>query len=230
MKLNVVSLGRVDYMEALALQEKLLVKRQQGEIDNTLLLLEHPPVLTLGKRGVYSNIIVPRVELDANRISIYEVARGGDVTYHGPGQIVGYPIIDLKDLSKGVKDFVWTIEEVFIRLLKNEYGITAHREEKKYTGVWVGDEKITAIGIAVKHWVTMHGFAFNVNTDLEHYKWINPCGISDKGVTSLEKLLGHPQDFDKLIEITMKYFCEIFDFEPVTMDGRDLWEMANRIG
>jgi len=230
MKLNIVSLGRVDYMEALDLQEKLLAKRQQGEIGNTLLLLEHPPVLTLGKRGLYSNIIVPRAELDANRISIYEVARGGDVTYHGPGQIVGYPIVDLKDLNKGVKDFVWTIEEVFIRLLKNEYGITAHREEKKYTGVWVGDEKITAIGIAVKHWVTMHGFAFNVNTELDHYKWINPCGISDKGVTSLEKLLGHPQDFDKLIEITMKYFCEIFDFESVTMDGRDLWEMANQIG
>lgn len=222
MKLNVVSLGRIDYMEALDLQEKLLVKRQQGEIDNTLLLLEHPPVLTLGKRGLYSNIIVPREELDANRISIYEVARGGDVTYHGPGQIVGYPIIDLKDLNKGVKDFVWMIEEVFIRLLKNEYGITAHREEKKYTGVWVGDDKITAIGIAVKHWVTMHGFAFNVNTNLEHYKWINPCGISDKGVTSLEKLLGQSQDFGKLNEMIIEYFCEIFDFEPVTMDWRNL--------
>lgn len=222
MKLNVVSLGRVDYMEALDLQEKLLVKRQQGEIDNTLLLLEHPAVLTLGKRGLYSNIIVPKEELAANRISIYEVARGGDVTYHGPGQIVGYPIIDLKDLNKGVKDFVWMIEEVFIRLLKNEYGITAHREEKKYTGVWVGDEKITAIGIAVKHWVTMHGFAFNVNTELEHYKWINPCGISDKGVTSLEKLLGFPQDFGKLNEMIIEYFCEIFDFEPVTIDGRNL--------
>ena len=222
MKWNIVSLGRVDYMEALDLQEKLLAKRQQGEIDNTLLLLEHPAVLTLGKRGLYSNIIVPKEELAANRISIYEVARGGDVTYHGPGQIVGYPIIDLKDLNKGVKDFVWTIEEVFIRLLKKEYGITAHREEKKYTGVWVGDEKITAIGIAVKHWVTMHGFAFNVNTELEHYKWINPCGISDKGVTSLEKLLGHPQDFAKINEMIIEYFCEIFDFEPVTMDGRNL--------
>ena len=222
MKWNIVSLGRVDYMEALDLQEKLLAKRQQGEIDNTLLLLEHPAVLTLGKRGLYSNIIVPKEELAANRISIYEVARGGDVTYHGPGQIVGYPIIDLKDLNKGVKDFVWTIEEVFIRLLKKEYGITAHREEKKYTGVWVGDEKITAIGIAVKHWVTMHGFAFNVNTELEHYKWINPCGISDKGVTSLEKLLGFPQDFAKLNEMVIEYFCEIFDFEPVTMEGRNL--------
>jgi len=233
MKLNVISLGKVDYMEALDLQEKLLARRQQGEIDNTLLLLEHPPVLTLGKRGIYSNIIVPKEELDANRISIYEVARGGDVTYHGPGQIVGYPIVDLKDLNKGVKDFVWMIEEVFIRLLKNEYGITAHREEKKYTGVWVGDEKITAIGIAVKHWVTMHGFAFNVNTKLEHYKWINPCGITDKGVTSLKKLLGHPQDFGKLNEIMIEYFCEIFDFKPEIIDGRNLWEMnrsVNRIG
>ena len=230
MQLNVVSLGRIDYMEALDLQEKLLAMRQRGEIDNTLLLLEHPPVLTLGKRGVYSNIIVPKEELDANRISIYEVARGGDVTYHGPGQIVGYPIVDLKDLNMGVKDFVWKIEEVFIRLLKKEFDITAHREEKKYTGVWVGDEKITAIGIAVKHWVTMHGFAFNVNTELEHFKWINPCGISDKGVTSLEKLLGFSQDFGKINEMMIEYFCEIFDFVPEINDGRNLWETASRIG
>jgi|SRR5665648_61596 len=225
MKLNVVSLGRIDYKEALDIQEKLLILRQQRKIDNTLLLLEHPPVITLGRRGIYSNIIAPREELDANRISIYEVSRGGDVTYHGPGQIVGYPIVDLKDLNKGVKDFVWGIEEIFICLLKKQYDITAHREEKKYTGVWVGDEKITAIGIAVKNWVTMHGFAFNVNTDLEHFKWINPCGITDKGVTSLEKLLGCHQDLSKLNEIVLEYFCEIFDFIPEKIDSRNLLEI-----
>lgn len=224
MKLNVVFLGRTDYKDALDLQGKILILRQKRKIDNTLLLLEHPPVITLGRRGGYSNIIASGAELNANRIRVYEVARGGDVTYHGPGQIVGYPIVDLKDINKGVKDFVWGIEEIFIRLLKEQFDILAHRDEKKYTGVWVGDEKITAIGIAVKHWVTMHGFAFNVNTDLEHFKWINPCGITDKGVTSLEKLLGSPQSLGKLNEFIVDYFCELFDFKPEIIDGRNLWK------
>jgi lipoyl(octanoyl) transferase len=226
-KLNVAFLGRIDYKEALDLQGRLLILRQKGKINNTLLLLEHPPVITLGRRGIYSNIIAPDSELAANRVGVYEVARGGDVTYHGPGQIVGYPIVDLKEINKGVKDFVWGIEEIFIRLLKNQYGIPARRDEKKYTGVWVGDDKITAVGIAVKHWVTMHGFAFNVNTDLEHFKWINPCGITDKGVTSLEKLLGCPQDFDELIKMVAEYFCEIFDFQPEIIEKDILLENLN---
>ncbi|HWQ78715.1 MAG TPA: lipoyl(octanoyl) transferase LipB [Anaerovoracaceae bacterium] len=224
MRLKVVLLGRMDYKEALDLQGKLSILRQKKKIENTLLMLEHPPVITLGKRGVYSNIIVSKEVLEANGIRIFEVSRGGDVTYHGPGQIVGYPIIDLKDINKGVKDFVWGIEEVFIRLLKKQYGITARRDEKKYTGVWVGGEKITAVGIAVKHWVTMHGFAFNVNTNLAHYDWINPCGITDRGVTSLEKLLGRPQDVNELNEIIIDYFCEIFGFKPEIIDRRSLWE------
>lgn len=224
MRLNVVFLGRIDYKEALDIQGKILMLRQKRKIDNTLLLLEHPPVITLGRRGVYSNIIASGTELNENRISVYEVTRGGDVTYHGPGQIVGYPIVSLKDINKGVKDFVWGIEEIFIRLLKKQYGIAAYRDEKKYTGVWTGDEKIVAIGIAVKHWVTMHGFAFNVNTELEHYKWINPCGITDKGVTSLEKLLGCPQDFDKLNKMVAEYFCEIFNFQPEIIGKDELLE------
>ena len=229
MKLNVVFLGRTDYKEALDMQGMILMLRQKKKIDNTLLLLEHPPVITLGKRGVYSNIITPIAELRANGISIYEVARGGDVTYHGPGQIVGYPIIDLKDINKGVKDFVWGIEEVFIRLLENQFDITARRDEQKYTGVWVGDEKITAIGIAVKHWVTMHGFAFNVNTELGHFKMINPCGITDKGVTSLEQQLGLPQNLDKLNVIISEYFCKTFDFQPEIVDRRNLWKKVKNV-
>jgi len=224
MKLNVDFLGRIDYKEALELQGQILILRQKKKIENTLLILEHPPVITLGRRGVHSNIIAPAAELDANGIRIYEVSRGGDVTYHGPGQIVGYPIIDLKEINKGIKEFVWGIEELFIRLLKNEFDIAARRDEKKYTGVWVGDDKITAIGIAVKHWVTMHGFAFNVNTNLEHFRWINPCGITDRGVTSLEKLLGCSQDLDRLNKIIADYFCEQFDFEPEIIDRRNSWE------
>ena len=215
MKLNVIELGRMDYKEALDIQEKMLGLRQLGEIEDTLLMVEHPSVLTLGRRGEHSNVVVPQELLDRNDVSIYEVTRGGDVTYHGLGQIVGYPIIDLANQGKDVKVFVYKIEEIFIRLLKEKFNITAHREDKKYTGVWVGDEKITAIGIAVKRWVTMHGFAFNVNTNLEHFKWINPCGITDKGVTSLEKLVGHSLDFKLLNQIVVDYFCQVFECDRV---------------
>jgi len=222
MKLNILRLGKMDYGEALRIQESLLDLRQQGKIGDTLVMVEHFPVLTIGRRGTYSNILVPREMLKSFGVNIYEVNRGGDVTYHGPGQIVGYPIIDLTNHGRDIKDFVWRIEEVFIRLLKEEYGIEAHREEKKYTGVWVGDEKITAIGIAVKRWVTMHGFAFNVNTNLEHFMWINPCGIVDKGVTSLQKLTGKVQDFDRINRLTEEYFCRVFDMEPVLISKEEI--------
>jgi lipoyl(octanoyl) transferase len=222
MKINIVNLGRIDYKDALNVQEKLHSLRQQNKTEDILLLLEHSPVLTLGRRGSYGNILLPHQELEANGISIYEVTRGGDVTYHGPGQIVGYPIIDLNNHSKNIKDFVWKIEEIFIRLLKVEYNIVSDRDEKKYTGVWVGNNKITAIGIAVKRWVTMHGFAFNVNTNLEHFKWINPCGITDKGVVSLQKLMGHPMDFDKLNAQVADYFCKVFALQAVILSPEQL--------
>jgi lipoyl(octanoyl) transferase len=218
MKLNICRLGRIDYGEALALQERLVELRQQGLIEDTLLLLEHPPVLTLGVRGDEANILAAQEELKANGVGIYRVGRGGDVTYHGPGQIVGYPIIDLTGQGRDIKRFVWNIEEVFIRLLKENFGIKAEREDKKYTGVWVGDEKITAIGIAVKRWVTMHGFAFNVNTNLAHFGWINPCGLADRGVTSLQKLTGREQDFERMNQLVAEYFARIFGAEAETAD------------
>lgn len=213
MKLNVVRLGRMDYQNALEIQQQLLYKRQQGKILDTLLLVEHPPVLTIGRRGTRSNIIAPEEKLRLMGIDIHEVTRGGDVTYHGPGQIVGYPIMDLCCHGKDIRQFVWNIEEVFIRLLWEKFSINAHREDKKYTGVWVGDEKITAIGIAVRRWVTMHGFAFNVNTNLSHFGLIIPCGISDRGVTSLQKLLGHSLDFEKLNTQVAEYFGKVFGAE-----------------
>jgi len=215
MNLNIVRLGRMDYPEALRIQELLLEKRQNSTIENTLLIVEHFPVLTIGISGKASNIIAPKDILEKAGIKVYETTRGGDVTYHGPGQIVGYPVIDLKNIQKGVKDFIILLQEVFIRLLKDEYNIAAEREEGKYTGVWTGENKITAIGIAVKKWVTMHGFAFNINTNLNHFKWINPCGITDKGVTSLEKLTGEKQDFDMLNDLTVRYFCEVFGFNGI---------------
>lgn len=222
-KLEVMQLGRMDYKEALDIQKKLLLLRQAGKIQDTLLLLEHPPVITLGRRGVYSNIVAQNENLTEEGVRIYEVSRGGDVTYHGPGQIVGYPIIHLANYKMSVKEFVEKLEKVFISLLNEKYHIKAHAEEKKYTGVWVGDEKITAIGIEVKHWVTMHGFAFNANTNLEHFKWINPCGITDKGVTSLQKLLGYTLNMDELNELVIKYFCNVFDFSPIIMD-KNVWQ------
>jgi len=216
LELIVRKLGRIDYMDALRLQEELVINRQEQLIPDTLLLLEHPPVITLGRRGKYSNIKVPPETLKQNNTEIYETDRGGDVTYHGPGQIVGYPIFDLKKHGRDIKQFVWNIEEVFIRMLKEQFNIEAHREGKEYTGVWVGKDKITAIGISVKKWVTMHGFAFNVNTNLDHFDWIVPCGLNDRGVTSLQKLVGKHMDFDEIMELTADYFCKIFN-----MTGRD---------
>lgn len=222
MKINIVNLGEMDYKEALEIQEKLMCLRQKGNIGDFLLLVEHPPVITVGRRGTENNILLSKEELQAAGVGIYEVSRGGDVTYHGPGQIVGYPILDLNDFGKDIKDFVWKIEEVFIELLKDIYNIDAYRDEKKYTGVWVGNNKITAIGIAVKHWVTMHGFAFNVNTNLEHFKWITPCGITDRGVVSLQKLLGYQLDYNKLTGEVAEYFCKVFNLEAENIEKESL--------
>ncbi|MFA6309039.1 MAG: lipoyl(octanoyl) transferase LipB [Clostridia bacterium] len=222
MQINVVNLNKIDYGAALEIQLKLLEARQKGTVDDTLLMLEHPPTLTLGMRGRKSNILVPEAYLKESNIDIYDVNRGGDVTYHGDGQVVGYPIFDLTNYNRDIKKFIWNIEEVFIRLIDKEYNITAKREDMKYTGVWIGDNKITAIGMAVKHWVTMHGFAFNVNTNLEHFKLINPCGLTEKGVTSLQQLTGVRQDFAKLNQMVIESFCEVFEVTSRTVDLKEL--------
>lgn len=212
--LTIVQLGTMDYALALDIQETLLKMRQEEKIGDTLLLVEHPPVLTVGRRGSDMNIRVSREWLADQGVSVYPVNRGGDVTYHGPGQIVGYLIMDLRKRGRDIRNFVSDLKDVFIRLLREECGIEATGGDQKYTGVFVGDEKITAIGIAVKRWVTMHGFAFNVNTDLSHFDWIVPCGLADKGVTSVAKLLGKPQDFGMMNEMAARYFCEVFNLEP----------------
>lgn len=224
MKLQVSLLGMVDYKEALDIQKKILSLRKQNLIDDTLLLLQHPNVLTVGRRGGLSNILASKEVLDTNSITIYEIDRGGDVTYHGPGQIVGYPILDLNNYGRDIHEFVRQIEEIFIRLLQEEYNIIAARDPK-YTGVWVKNDKITAMGFAVKKWVTMHGFAFNVNTNLENFKLINPCGIIGKGVTSLEKLSGYSHDIDKVIEQVVKYFSIVFDVQIEFIDKCDLYKL-----
>lgn len=210
MKLSVAQLGNIEYSQALEIQNRLLQLRQQRQIEDILLLLEHPPVITVGSRGLTTNILVSESYLASTGVSLYKSNRGGDVTYHGPGQIVGYPILDLAQHGKDLTRYVRKIEETFIRLLNNEYQIIAERDPK-HPGVWIGNEKITAIGCTIKRWVTMHGFAFNVNTNLEHFSLITPCGIVDKGVTSLQKLLGHPLDLPSVNQQVLKYFAEVFD-------------------
>jgi lipoyl(octanoyl) transferase len=217
MKLNIVKLGLIEYQTALDLQLKILKLVQQEAIGDVLLLLEHPPVLTIGINGKENNILINEDTLGVMGVSVIHSNRGGDVTYHGPGQVVAYPIMNLNHFAKDVKDYVRRLEETSIRLLQEEYGLNADRK-LGFPGVWVGNDKITAIGCAVKRWVTMHGFAFNVNTNLEHFKWINPCGFTDKGVTTLEKLLGESQNMDRVEELIIEHFTAIFDVEPEIID------------
>jgi len=212
LKLNVLHLGRCDYQKAWDMQHDILEKRQKGEIGDTLILVEHPPVITLGRNAVDSNVVVPEKYLKDNGIGIFNIERGGDVTYHGPGQIVGYPIVGLRDKGIGIREFVEKLEVTFIKLLKENYDIDSGINPE-FPGVWVGSNKITAIGLAVKRGVTMHGFAFNVNTNLEHFKLIVPCGISGKGVTSLQQLTGNSLDFNKANEMVLDYFCRTFDYD-----------------
>lgn len=212
MRLNVLFLGKCEYREALAIQYKLLEKRQKGEIEDTLIIVEHPPVITLGNQAEKSNIIASEEYLTQQGIDIIETNRGGDVTYHGTGQIVGYPIVDIRNLKIGVRDFVNGLEEVFIQLLQQELGIDAERDFG-HTGVWIGNNKILAIGLAVKRGVTMHGFAFNVNTNLQHFNFIVPCGITDKGVTSVEKIMGKTYNIDEMNKKVVDYFVKVFNYQ-----------------
>lgn len=227
MNLLVSILGEVEYGEALELQKKLLQLRQQDKIDDVLLLLEHSPTLTLGTRENRENIIAAPAQLKKNGINIHKTNRGGDVTYHGPGQVVGYCILDLKNHGKSIKVYINKLEEMFIQLLKDKYNITAVRDEK-HRGVWIDQEKITAIGCAVKKTVTMHGFAFNVNTNLDHFKLINPCGITDRGVTSLQKLLGQTQNIQQVHEQIIAYFSKVFNTQAKYINPQQLTNIINQ--
>jgi lipoyl(octanoyl) transferase len=192
--IDVRRLGSVDYAEALELQRCLVADRRSGAIGDTLLLLEHPPVITLGarNRAGSSHIVASEDELAREGVTVHDTGRGGDVTYHGPGQLVGYPILDLNPDRRDVHRYVRDIEEVMIRAV-GAFGVRARRVAGR-TGVWVGapgqEEKLGAIGVRISRWITSHGFALNVATDLRHFQLIVPCGIADRGVTSLESVLG----------------------------------------
>ena len=217
--MDVRRLGVVGYEEALALQQRLVEQRKRGEIDDQLLLLEHPHVITLGvkTRNDLSHVLESPQSLAAQGVGVFETGRGGDVTYHGPGQLVGYPIVDLNPDRRDVHRYVRDLEEVLIRAVA-EFGIGARRLDK-LTGIWVDeagrDAKLAAIGVRISRWVTSHGFALNVNTDLSRFGLIVPCGITDKGVTSMERLLGHSIPMAEVETAVTRQFEAVFGLSSV---------------
>lgn len=214
-RLVVRRLGRIGYADGVELQKALVRQRQAGEIDDTLLLVEHPPVITLGvkTRGNLTNVRAAADTLAAQGVEVHETGRGGDVTFHGPGQLVGYPIVDLKPDRQDVHRYVRDLEEVLIRTAA-DFGIRAGRVEG-YSGAWVGEAKIAAIGVRISRWVTSHGFALNVSTDLAGFELIVPCGISDRGVTSLAALLGREVPIADVERSVVSHFAAVFDRQTV---------------
>jgi len=221
-KVEFKDIGLKDYKEVWDFQESvfntLLESKKCGNFHpGTLIFVEHPHVYTLGKSGSQNNLLINSIQLRAKDATFYKTDRGGDITYHGPGQIVGYPIFDLDAIKIGLKEYIYRLEEAVIRSV-GEFGIKASRLEGG-TGVWLDPEvpgkarKICAIGVKASRFVTMHGFAFNVNTDLTYFNNINPCGFIDKGVTSLEKETGISQDFDSVKGVVKKNLQEVFGFE-----------------
>ena len=204
LKVNTMNLGKKSYGEVWNLQKKMQIKRMAGEIDDLLILVEHDPVYTLGKNADVNHLLQSR----DRTIEVFNVERGGDITFHGPGQLVGYPIIDLANYKKSVSWYMHSLEQLTIEVL-SEFEISAKRI-KGLTGVWVGDKKIAAQGVRLTRWVTMHGFSINVNTDLSYYNGIIPCGIFDRGVTSMEELLGSTQKMEKIRTLVINKFNQIF--------------------
>ena len=205
--------GLVEYADGLCLQRERVAARKAGLIPDTLLLLEHPHVYTLGRNAKKDNILLSTEQLAARGVQVFEIDRGGDVTYHGPGQLVGYPILDLTQHRRDIAWYMRSLEEVLIGVAR-DYGILAGRLADA-PGVWVGNDKLAAMGVHVSRWVTSHGLAFNVKTDLRYFEWIVPCGLRDKGVTSLEKLLGRRAEMDEVASKVIRQFGTVFDLEMV---------------
>jgi lipoate-protein ligase B len=221
-------LGRVAYSEAYQMQADLLKRRINDGIGDTLLLLEHPPTITIGKSGKPENILASQLELREKGIPLLFVDRGGDATYHGLGQLVGYPIIDLKNRGADLHQYVYDLEEVIIRTL-GDFGIEAARD-KSHRGVWVENKEMAAIGLRVRKWVTMHGFALNVNTDLAPFSLINPCGFSDRGATSMAQVLAREIPMALVTERILGRFSEVFNTEMKLGPDSIYQEMLMKMG
>jgi lipoyl(octanoyl) transferase len=213
MLLNIEQLGLVDYASALELQREKVAQRKAEAIPDTLLLLEHPHVYTLGRNARRENMLMSAEWLASRGAQVFQTDRGGDVTYHGPGQLVGYPILDLTQHRRDISWYMRSLEEVFICTAR-DLGIAAGRSPGA-AGVWVGNDKLVAMGVHLSRWVTSHGFALNVNTDLRYFECIVPCGLHGKGVTSLAKLLGRAVEMEAVTERVVEHFGKVFSLETV---------------
>jgi lipoyl(octanoyl) transferase len=210
-------LGVVTYENGMRMQQKLVEMRQRDALDDQLLLLEHSPVITLGRGGDIGNLLVTPETLRAAGVRFFETTRGGDITYHGPGQIVGYPIIHLGEGARDIRNYVTKLEEVLIRTVA-DFGITATREQGK-RGIWVGNDKIAAIGVRIARWVTSHGFALNVSTNLEHFRFITPCGLAGTGVTSIALETGREVALPEVESVLLRHFAEVFHRTMVPLEA-----------
>jgi len=210
-ELNLLDLGLREYKEVWLLQEKLVKKRIGGEVEDTLILVEHLPVITLGKQAKKEEILVSPEYLSKKGITVLSIDRGGKITFHGPGQLVTYPILNLALIKKDIHWYIRNLERVIIKLLAR---LEVEGEYKRgYTGVWVGEEKIASIGIGVKKWITYHGLALNVTTNLSYFSLINSCGL-DKRITSIAEILSSPVEMGRVKTILVDSFCEVFEKIP----------------
>ena len=216
----IIDLGLIDYKEAWDFQHHLWSKRAEGKLPDLLLLLEHPHVITLGRRGNCSHLIVSQEILEAMKIPIFHVERGGDITYHGPGEMMVYPILDLKDYGYRLIRYIDQLEEVILHVLK-DFGIEGRRDASN-RGVWVNSDKIASIGVAIKRWVSFHGFSLNYETDLKYFDLINPCGLVGKKMTTMAKILGTRISRESLSEKICFHFKEVFKKEWVEKKLEDL--------
>jgi len=216
-RIQVYDLGQVAYEPTHELQKRLVAEVTQGVRGDTLLLLEHPRTLTLGRASKAEHILLSSDELAERGYSVHEIGRGGDVTYHGPGQLVAYPIFDLNPDRRDVRRYVRCLEEVMIQVCAH-YGVTA-RAVEGLTGTWIENRKIGAIGVRISRWVTMHGLAMNVATNLDDFNVIVPCGISDKAVTSLSSEVGHRVEVAEVMGVITQAFADVFDSETELTDG-----------
>jgi lipoate-protein ligase B len=208
---------RIDFGRALAWQLHICELKRNRPLPDVLLLLEHPPVITLGRNGSWHNLLVSEETLRGRGVSRYHIDRGGDITYHGPGQLVGYPLLKLEPPERDVHRYMSNLEETIMRVLR-DYGIGAGRQDK-LTGVWTGSGKICAMGVHISRWITRHGFALNVNTDLSYYDLIVPCGLAGKSVTSMQALLGHEVPVPEVAERLSLHFGSIFGREMISMEA-----------
>ena len=217
---HVIDIDLIDYRRAWDFQREVVTAKVKTDLPDILILLEHNPVITLGRRGNRQHILASPEVLTAEGIQVYHVERGGEVTYHGPGQIVGYPILNLRNWHRDISWYISSLEEVLIRTL-GDFGIEGTRNRLN-RGVWVGDSKIGSIGVAITRWVTYHGFSFNVSPNMTHYHLITPCGLEGIEITSLRKLLGKEADHPRVRDVILRHFQGVFEMELVRMDMEGL--------